>query len=173
MAEQHGFKIVVETIEFGTWENGHKSAMATADEIYDRLGGAGARVVVVETGESYLTASDGVFCEGCQDCIFPGIRWPSNVNGDDSREWVERCDKCERYDSDAEAAAALREHYPEDAIDEFGEARPAGCISMSPFVSVGGSPKVDRAALGEFVESLADGIDALVAGEIGEEVEDA
>jgi hypothetical protein len=33
------------------------------------------------------------------------------------------------------------------------------------------TPKVDREALGEFVESLADGIDALVAGEIGEEVE--
>jgi hypothetical protein len=43
----------------------------------------------------------------CDDDRFPGVAWPMASNGDDSRSWVERCDNCERYPNDEEAAAAV------------------------------------------------------------------
>lgn len=43
------------------------------------------------------------------DCskIHPGILWPMRPNGDDSLPWVQRCDECDTYDTDQDAAKAL------------------------------------------------------------------
>lgn len=79
----------------------------------------------------------GVRCEGCEGTPFPGIRWPTAANGDESRSWVERCDTCERYDSDRDAARALRDNYYEQDEYEFGEAYPAGSSSRTPYFEVG------------------------------------
>jgi hypothetical protein len=40
---------------------------------------------------------------------WPGILWPWGTGGDDSLPYVERCDDCQVYDSDTEAAKALAE----------------------------------------------------------------
>jgi hypothetical protein len=43
-------------------------------------------------------------CEGCLHCQYAGIRWPASPDCDSSRSWVERCDTCERFDTDLDAA---------------------------------------------------------------------
>jgi hypothetical protein len=43
---------------------------------------------------------DGDGCEG-------GILWPMATNGDSTHDWIERCDECQRFDSDRDAAIAL------------------------------------------------------------------
>lgn len=134
--DQYGFRISVEIIEPGSYVEAFNAAMATADRLYEIVGSA--NIVVTETNESLLSGPDGVFCEGCEGHVFPGIRWPTIVGDDGSREWVERCDRCERYESDAAAAAALLDFYPADAVDEHGEARPVGSADLHPFVKVGG-----------------------------------
>lgn len=40
----------------------------------------------------------------------PGLFWPCASDGDDSRDWVERCDICARFPDDETAAVALAEH---------------------------------------------------------------
>lgn len=69
-------------------------------------------------------------CEGCSDCEIPGVRWPTAAADDDSRFWVERCDLCERYNTDAEAASAVVVAHPEL---QFSLARPAGSITPTPY----------------------------------------
>jgi hypothetical protein len=135
--EQYGYTIQIEVVlSGGNYADTHKRALAIADGFYDQIMEAG-HVLVRETGEALLSGPEGVFCEGCEHEVFPGIRWPSTVHGDDSREWVERCDRCERYESDTEAAEQLRQMYPADAVTEEGRAIPAGRMSTSPFFSVG------------------------------------
>lgn len=46
-------------------------------------------------------------CEGCWHCHFPGIRWPASPDGYQDLSYVDRCDYCERYESDEEAAKFL------------------------------------------------------------------
>lgn len=48
-------------------------------------------------------------CEGCKHCQFPGIRWPSSPDSNTDQSFLEKCDYCERYESDADAAIALVE----------------------------------------------------------------
>jgi len=43
---------------------------------------------------------DGDGCDG-------GILWPMATNGDNSHDWIERCDECQRYGSDRDAAIEL------------------------------------------------------------------
>lgn len=84
-----------------------------------------------------LPTTDGVgknICQGCEDTGYPGIRYPSDVNGDSSRPWIERCDYCERYESDVEAARAL---VAKGVGINIAFAIPAGCIGTTPYL-VGG-----------------------------------
>lgn len=67
--------------------------MSTQDEIYK----------LAETGENA--------CEGCWHCLFAGIRWPGSPDGSTDRSYVDRCDSCEIYSSDEEAAKALASHF--------------------------------------------------------------
>lgn len=54
---------------------------------------------------------------GCCDCnaecdcggIVPGALWPWAPNGDASLPWVERCEDCQRFDCDDDAAFAVAE----------------------------------------------------------------
>lgn len=50
-------------------------------------------------------------CEGCSGSehhrSIPGVRFPTAVNSDYSVEWIERCDECEEFESDDDAADAL------------------------------------------------------------------
>lgn len=50
-------------------------------------------------------------CEGCWHCQFAGIRWPASPDGFQDLSYVDRCDSCELYDDDEEAATALAEHF--------------------------------------------------------------
>lgn len=70
-------------------------------------------------------------CQGCEDTGYPGIRWPSDVNGDTSRSWIERCDYCERYESDRDAARALIAH---GVGINIGFSIPMGCLTPTPYL---------------------------------------
>jgi hypothetical protein len=135
MSEQHGFYITVEVVERGTWSEAFAAALEEAQRIFDEAGEAS--IVVKETGSSmFVGVPNGVYCEGCEGCIFPGIRWPTATDCDTSRSWVERCDACGRYDTDFDAADAVYAHYL-DAGDNLvrGQAMVAG--GLSPYVEVG------------------------------------
>ena len=107
--QQYGFKVEIEfLVRAGSYIEALTSAMAFGDRLDDDLGGGAACIVVRETGETLLQGTPGVFCEGCEGCVFPGIRWPTQVNDDSTREWCERCDHCGRYGSDFDAAEALQ-----------------------------------------------------------------
>jgi hypothetical protein len=58
-----------------------------------------------------LTDTDENGCEGCHHCLFAGIRWPASPDGMTDLSYVDRCDYCELYDTDEEAAKALAEHF--------------------------------------------------------------
>lgn len=133
MSEQHGFRITIEIIEQGSYEDSFQAAMRVADRIYDEIVES-ASILVTDTGEGLLGGTEGVFCEGCEGHVFPGIRWPTSCNDDDSREWVERCDKCERYESDEDAAMALCDIYDEN-VKEYGKAKPVGLNTLHPYLS--------------------------------------
>ena len=83
------------------------NAKQYADWIYDNFDYE-CQVVITEQDKF---DGEGVFCEGCDGNTIPGIRWPSTVNGDRTQEWVERCDLCERYDSDEAARDVVVETY--------------------------------------------------------------
>lgn len=137
MSEQHGFIIAVEVIERGAYAQAYQAALDTARRIFDEDSGESC-ITVKPTGESlFVGVPNGVYCEGCEGCIYPGIRWPAATNGDSSRSWVERCDTCERYDSDDAAAEYLLEVYRDaGATIVHGEAIAAGTINPTPFVEV-------------------------------------
>ena len=46
-------------------------------------------------------------CQGCSKGSWMGIRYPAIRGGDDSRLYVERCDYCERINTDLDAAICL------------------------------------------------------------------
>lgn len=54
------------------------------------------------------------------------------TNGDASRLWIERCDECQLYDDDQEAAEALVEA---GIIPDFSLARTVGCKSFTPYAT--------------------------------------
>jgi len=43
-----------------------------------------------------------LLCDGCVDGA--GYIWPIASNGNQDHDWVERCDSCERFESDLDAA---------------------------------------------------------------------
>lgn len=93
------------------------------------------RIVVREADDR--EPGSGVYCEGCEHCVFPGVRWPSTVSGDDSHEWVERCDTCERFESDEAARDWLVEQYGPDTIaSDFtvGDAEAVGLKGLRPYL---------------------------------------
>jgi hypothetical protein len=47
-----------------------------------------------------------VVCE-CDDDTLPGVAWPMASDGDDRWPYVERCDLCQRFGDDVDAAHAL------------------------------------------------------------------
>lgn len=102
-------------------------------------GGWRIRVTEEKVPDTLEPQAEGVWCDGCagHEAGPPGVRWPTAANGDDSRSWVERCDTCNRYTTDEEAAQAVREQYSEGDLTAFGSARPAGSSSLTPFVEVG------------------------------------
>lgn len=69
-------------------------------------------------------------CEGCDDTLLAGCRWPTASNCDETRNWIERCDLCERFDNDYDAAVAL---VTVGLIGDFRLARPIGSISQTPY----------------------------------------
>lgn len=130
--EQHGFVIAIETVEHGTYEEAFRAALEFAGAIDNEHGGT-AHILVTETGLEHQSGSAGVFCDGCEGHAFPGIRWPTAPNSDTSRKWVERCDACERFDSDESAAEWLVENYgPENA--RLGFAAVVGLEGPRPYV---------------------------------------
>jgi hypothetical protein len=46
-------------------------------------------------------------CEGCQHCIYAGIRWPASPDGFTDLSYVDKCDYCDIYPDDDEAAKAI------------------------------------------------------------------
>lgn len=52
-------------------------------------------------------ALDNGACDACWDQVVPGAIWPMATDGDDSKPWVERCDTCEVFELDTEAARAV------------------------------------------------------------------
>lgn len=126
MSEQHAFDITTRVVVAGgTYDECFKEALRIAESLYEGNEGS-MHIVVTETDETLLGDSDGVFCEGCDGHPFPGVRWPTAANDDDSREWVERCDRCERFETDEAARDHLIEVYGGATPYTTGEAIPAG-----------------------------------------------
>lgn len=122
---------VQENILTETYEEALRLAMQEANRI-DGESPGNFRIVVREA-DADGSSSLGVYCEGCENEIFPGIRWPTRANDDGSHQWVERCDSCERFDSDEEAAEWLVETYGPDTAS-IGHAVPSGCSGPHPYV---------------------------------------
>lgn len=135
MSDQYLIRTVIETVYHGDPEEAFQAAFADANELantqYD-----GSHILVCEASGEHLGGSAGVFCSGCESEVFPGIRWPTSTNDDNSREWVERCDVCKRYPSDRHAYNALLEIYG-DEVGQHGFAVPAGLESLRPHLQVG------------------------------------
>lgn len=135
--DPYRFKIETEVVYLtDSYAEAFALAMGDGQVIFDHLDEC---EVVIGDGEAgrYLGVPNGVYCEGCRGCVFPGIRWPTEANCDTDRSWVERCDQCGRYDSDDDAAEAIVAYY-EDAGAEIksGHATPAGSSSSTPYVEV-------------------------------------
>lgn len=138
MADQHGFTVTIEVIEAGDYATAFRQAIATADAIFNEMSNE-AEVVVRETGQSVFQGiPNGVYCEGCVGHVIPGVRWPTATNGDDTREWVERCDMCERYTTDEEAADRVVAEYTmtDGPTVDRGHAIPEGKETEQPYVEV-------------------------------------
>jgi hypothetical protein len=78
-------------------------------------------------------------CEGCQHCVYAGIRWPASPDGCEDLSYVDRCDYCEIYDSDEDAAKALAKHldvrwgYAYREIEDYSDnPRPESTIRWEP-----------------------------------------
>ena len=74
-------------------------------------------------------------CQGCCEShpqSIPGVRYPTASNGDESKAWIERCDDCEEYESDADAADAL---VKSGRIHGWRRAVPAGAITPTPYAT--------------------------------------
>lgn len=94
----------------------------------------GAETAECRNGHTFAT--DDAFalttCEGCADHprSIPGVRFPTATNSDDSREWIERCDLCEEYESDEDAADAL---VKAGRINGWRWDVPHGCSGQQPY----------------------------------------
>lgn len=133
--EQHAFTITISTVEHGSYEEAFREALATAERIDDDTSRE-LHIVVRSDGGTHLAGPTGVFCEGCESHVIPGVRWPTAANGDDSREWVERCDTCQRYATDEEAADAVDDFYGPHIAKDRGSAKPHGSDREQPYVTI-------------------------------------
>lgn len=68
----------------------------TVDRVIDALGGSSVPDALAVLAPAFMP------CD-CGDGIF----WPVAADGCNDHSFVERCDSCERYESDARAAVAL------------------------------------------------------------------
>jgi hypothetical protein len=95
-------------------------------------------MISLDEPHNYTADSEGVWCDGCNGHAGPpGVRWPTEANGDSSRHWVERCDMCGVYETDAEAAQAVIAQYEgSNAKIEHGMAEPWGVDYACPYVEV-------------------------------------
>lgn len=113
-------------------------SLIEARELGDRLDNESSgdwRIVVRESEDR--EPGSGVYCEGCEHEIFPGVRWPTAISSDTTHEWVERCDSCERFESDEDARDWLVENYGPDTIaSEFivGAAEVRGLQGLRPYL---------------------------------------
>ncbi len=80
-------------------------------------------------------------CPGCSSSAVAGLFWPVEINGDRSRDWIERCDECRRFDNDIQAAAELIRL---GLTDELGIGKPAGSTIDTPFAEPLGRRKKSR-----------------------------
>jgi hypothetical protein len=87
-----------------------------------------------EQGKTENKDADIEPCE-CISEVVPGAIWPMATNGDDSLMFVERCDACERFSSDDEAAEAVAAQIQSRVF----WARVDGVTSRQPFV-----PKLEQ-----------------------------
>lgn len=76
-------------------------------EIYD----GAIDIMHVRVEDTDDVGCDGVFCHACDGQTTPGVLWPATPDEKDDRPYVMRCDTCERYDSDLDAADAVRDSY--------------------------------------------------------------
>jgi len=82
-------------------------------------------------------------CEGCHASLAQGVLWPAPLDTTDpDRMWLVRCNMCDRFATDAEAAEFLLE---EGLIDEIRTAAPKGfrthCFFATPAAQSGRSVK--------------------------------
>lgn len=137
MSEQHRFIVEVEIIEVGDHTTGLRNAIMLGEHIWREVVDE-AQIVVRDGGDTrFHGIPNGVYCEGCEGHIVPGVRWPTATNDDHSRSWVERCDTCGRFDTDEDARDRVLEWYG-DAPSEIrtGIAIPAGSSSPTPWLHV-------------------------------------
>lgn len=132
--EQHGFHITIELVQRGSYAQALKRALALGDELWECLDEA--EIVVTPTSSPFFVGvPNGVYCDGCRGHLIPGIRWPTEANGDTEHAWVERCDSCQRYASDLTAMRAVCQHLTDGERPFYaGEAKPAGSDSITCFV---------------------------------------
>ncbi len=104
----HAFKIEIETVLKGdSYEDALKEAIALGDRLWNEI--MDPACIVVREHDSQ--GPDGVFCEGCEMHTIGGVRWPTSPDGRTDHEYVERCDRCQRFASDEEALERVREVY--------------------------------------------------------------
>jgi hypothetical protein len=91
-----------------------------------------AEEVLKGSGREILDNADACECEDGRDAPLPGVLHPIASNSDHSRRWIERCDLCERFESDEDAAKALVEA---GLIPAYCMAAPAGVVSPTPYAT--------------------------------------
>lgn len=57
-------------------------------------------------------------CEGCAHCPFPGVRWPASPDGFRDKSYVERCDACETFMDDEQAARFVADQLNTSASEQ-------------------------------------------------------
>lgn len=65
------------------------------------------QIKIALANEGAIEVNGENVCEGCLHCQYDGIRWPASPDDDNSRSWVERCDYCQRFDTDLDAAICV------------------------------------------------------------------
>lgn len=78
----------------------------TEDAPDDDVADDGEPIIEVTLNNATLYDRERERCE-CDNNLVPGALWPMDTNGDNSHDWVERCDMCERFDNDDAAARAV------------------------------------------------------------------
>lgn len=94
----------------------------------------GAATITCRNGHTFATdeAMALTTCEGCEGHpgAIPGVRFPTAANSDPSHPWIERCDHCEEFESDADAADAL---VKAGRIVGWRYALPVGSTAPTPY----------------------------------------